>query len=151
MQWLLIPLVVVAGALNAVQAGSNQTLNKRLDHPFVSAMLVYAGGVLVTSVAWVVVRLATGKGLPPASAFAEVPWWGFIGGTMGAIYVLAMLTAAAKLGAGVFTAATVTAGTVTALVLDHFGWMGFEPHAAGLGRIAGGALMIAGLVLIAKF
>lgn len=70
---------------------------------------------------------------------------------MGAVYVLAMLTAAAKLGAGVFTAATVTAAVVTALVLDHFGWMGFEPHAAGIGRIAGGVLMGAGLLLIAKF
>ena len=46
---------------------------------------------------------------------------------------------------------TVTAAVITSLIMDHFGLLGFEVKPAGMGRIAGGALMVAGLGLIAKF
>jgi hypothetical protein len=36
-------------------------------------------------------------------------------------------------------------------LLDHFGWVGFEPHRAGIARLLGCGLMMAGLVLIDKF
>ena len=41
-----------------------------------------------------------------------------------------------------------TAATVTPVALDRVGRVGFEQHAAGLGRIIGGALMIGGLILV---
>jgi transporter family-2 protein len=40
---------------------------------------------------------------------------------------------------------------VCSVVLDHSGWVGFTEHAAGMGRIVGGLLMIAGFFLIARF
>jgi transporter family-2 protein len=40
---------------------------------------------------------------------------------------------------------------VTSIVLDHFGWVGFERHAASLWRILGGLLMVAGVALVAAF
>ena len=46
---------------------------------------------------------------------------------------------------------TVTVAIVTSLVMDHFGLLGFEIHKAGLARIAGGILMVAGIGLIAAF
>jgi transporter family-2 protein len=55
------------------------------------------------------------------------------------------------LGAATLTALVVTGQLVCSVLLDHFGLIGFEPHPAGLGRIAGCLLMIAGLVLIWKF
>jgi transporter family-2 protein len=36
-------------------------------------------------------------------------------------------------------------------VLDHFGLIGFELHPAGVARILGCLLMVAGLVLIWRF
>ena len=40
---------------------------------------------------------------------------------------------------------------VFSIILDNFGWLGFEPHPAKIGRIAGAAIMITGLFLVAKF
>jgi len=37
---------------------------------------------------------------------------------------------------------------VVSLVLDHFGWVGFEERTATPGRIAGVALVAAGVLLI---
>jgi transporter family-2 protein len=40
---------------------------------------------------------------------------------------------------------------VCSVVLDHFGWLGFEAHAASPLRLVGAALMIVGFVLISRF
>jgi transporter family-2 protein len=43
----------------------------------------------------------------------------------------------------------VTASVCACIVLDHSGLVGFQEHAASWGRIAGAALMIAGVWLVA--
>ena len=58
---------------------------------------------------------------------------------------------ARELGAASLTALVVTGQLVCSIVLDHFGWVGFAEHAAGVGRILGCALMVAGFFLIARF
>lgn len=65
--------------------------------------------------------------------------------------MIATLFVSQKLGSGLFIGATVTAGIVTSILLDHFGLVGLQQHPAGWGRLSGAVLMIAGLVLIARF
>jgi len=55
------------------------------------------------------------------------------------------------MGAATLTALVVTGQLVCAVILDHFGWIGFEVHPAGWGRVLGCILMIAGLAFISKF
>lgn len=152
MQPLLLVFAVVAGILNTLQSGSNSTLNKRLDHPFASAAVVYLGGLSLVALGWIGAQLiGRGGGFPAHDRIVQVPWWGWIGGTLGLVFVFGTLLVAPKVGAAVYTAASVSAGVLTSLALDHFGWMGFDQHTAGPGRLAGAALIVVGLVLIAKF
>lgn len=146
MQWLLLTFAACTGVLNTIQAGSNTTLNKVSGTPFWSAVVVFAVALCATTVAAVV----SGQRFP-AGAVNQVPWWAWIGGCFGALYILSMMMVANKVGAAVFMAVTVTAAIITSLALDHFGLMGFEQHRAGLGRIAGGLAIIAGLGLIVRF
>jgi transporter family-2 protein len=37
------------------------------------------------------------------------------------------------------------------LVIDRYGWFGMQAHDLSGGRIAGAALMVAGITLISKF
>ncbi|WP_350223139.1 DMT family transporter [Escherichia coli] len=55
------------------------------------------------------------------------------------------------MGAAPFLGMLVTAGVITSILLDHFGWVGFERHPATLWRIAGGLLMIGGVALVTIF
>lgn len=146
MQWLLIAFAAFTGMLNTIQSGSNTTLNKALATPLWSAACVFlvALGTTVTA------ALVSGQRFP-AGAVGQVPWWGWIGGVFGSLYILSMMMVADKVGAAIFMAVTVTMAIITSLVMDHFGLMGFEVHRAGLGRIMGGLAIIAGLGLIAKF
>jgi transporter family-2 protein len=132
MQWGLLAFALIAGVLNTVQTGANTQLNKALGAP------ALALAVLVTGARW------------QDAGWSQVPWRGWIGGVLGASYILANLLVADKVGAALFMGVTVTAAVVTSLVMDHFGLLGFEVKPAGAGRLFGGAMMIGGLLFIAR-
>jgi len=146
--YLLFVLVAVgAGITSALQSGTNNALQKALGTQLWTVSIVS----VVTLAVSLVLSLASGERLPSGQAVAQAPWWAWTGGVLGIVFVLATVYASPRLGAGLFVALIVTASTIAALVLDHFGWMGFEVHPAGIGRMAGAALMVAGVALIAKF
>lgn len=147
MSWLLYVVALVAGALNTAQSGANVTLNKTLEQPILTALIVAAVGAVV----YLAAAPFVGLGLPSGEKIAQVPWWAWIGGALGALYVLTTIFVAGQVGAAVFTGLTVTAAIATSILLDHYGWLGFDVHEAGLWRLAGGALMIAGLLLVCVF
>ncbi|MFT8245616.1 DMT family transporter [Roseomonas sp. BN140053] len=145
--WLLWPFAFLAGVLNTVQSGTNTTLNKALEQPVLAGMAVYGGGILG------LLLMSPFLGLSFAGLggkAAQAPWWAWTGGVIGAVYVLATLTLAGRMGAGPFTAVTLTAAVLASLAMDHFGLVGFEVHPANLWRVAGAVLMIGGVVLIAR-
>ncbi len=147
MTWLIAFLAIAAGCLNTIQAGANATLGKSLQQPIFAALVVAATNVIV----YLMAAIFLGFAWPDIDRIGQTPWWAWFGGALGAAYVLAMIFFADKLGAGIFTALTVTAAIITSVMLDHFGLMGFQQHVVNLGRLAGCVLMIGGLALIWKF
>jgi transporter family-2 protein len=147
MVWLLGLVAFAAGSLNTVQSGANSVLSKTLGQPIAAALIVATINVVVYLLAVPFVGLA----FPKTGAIAQVPWWAWLGGALGAFYVLTVIFLAEKLGAAIFTGLTVTAGIVTSVLLDHYGLVGFKQHAASLWRIAGCVLMIGGLTLVSIF
>lgn len=147
MKWLLLSMIALAGMFNTVQTGINMTLHKSIDSPGWAMAAVFGVGLLTSCI----VAVVSGQRFPGASVLTDAPWWAWIGGVLGAFYILTMMLASGKVGAAVFMGIAVTTAVITSLMLDHFGWMGFDVHRAGVGRIVGGALMIGGLALIARF
>ena len=138
-------LAVLAGALNATQSGMNSAMGKSVPPGWAVAFI---GGA--TTLSGLLAAAVTRAPFPRAGV-ALVPWWGWIGGCMGAVFVLSTLLVAKQLGAATFLAVSVTAAVLTTLAMDHFAWLGFREHPASIPRLIGGALMIAGLGLVAKF
>jgi transporter family-2 protein len=143
--------IVAAGLLIAMQAGSNATLQKSLHHPVVSSLVSFGSGAAVLLLALAIYTAVTRTPMPRGQQWSAVPWWGWIGGTLGAVYVLAMVLTAEKVGSGMFVGLSVTASILASLAIDHFGLLGFQRHTAGPGRILGGTLMVLGMFLIGKF
>ena len=144
---MLYLFLIVAGVLNGMQTGMNSQLNKSLGNPILAAPIVY----LVGLAAMLVAAPFLGARVGDYAKLADTPWWAFLGGLGGAVFIYAMLSTTQKVGAGVFLSLTVTAGVVTSVALDHFAAFGVDRHPAGIGRIAGVVLMMAGVGLIAKF
>jgi uncharacterized membrane protein YdcZ (DUF606 family) len=87
---------------------------------------------------------------PAPAALAGLPWWAWAGGAVQALTVFSVLVAAGASGAALFSALTVTGGTIPAVLLDHFGLLGFAQRDATLLRLAGCGLLVAGTVLVAR-
>jgi transporter family-2 protein len=143
--------IVATGLLIAMQAGSNATLQKSLQNPVLSSVISFGSGLAALLLALAIYTAVTKTPLPRGMQWSAVPWWGWIGGTMGAVYVLAGVLTAEKVGSGIFIGLSVTASILASIAIDHYGLLGFHRHAAGPGRILGGALMVAGMLLIGKF
>ena len=146
MKPFLFAFVIAAGALTAVESGANAKLTKTMGGPWWPAILFS-----LISLACLAVSAAVMGGPFPTGKLSSAPWWAWTGGAISAVYVMAMLIAPGQLGAGLFTGLTVTAAIVTSVALDHFGLVGFAVHTAGIGRLIGTALMVAGIVCVAVF
>jgi transporter family-2 protein len=148
---MLYIVIAMTGFLIAIQAGCNATLEKSLQNPVLSAFLSFCAGTAALLLAFAIYAAVTRTPMPRAAQWSSVPWWGWVGGALGAIYILCMVLTAEKVGSGIFVGLTVTATIVASLVMDHYGLLGFKQHTASPGRILGGALMVAGMLLIGKF
>jgi transporter family-2 protein len=147
MAWLIVPLAVLAGALTTLQAGSNAALKKSFGEPLPALLINYLLGISIVVLANIITR----QPWPSLDKLSGVPWWAWIGGLAGAVYGLTAILLAYRLGAATLMASVVTGQVVASVLLDHFGWLGFEVHAASVWRLLGAVLMIIGVVLIARF
>ncbi|AWB22606.1 MULTISPECIES: DMT family transporter [Methylobacterium] len=146
--WYLYGFAMLAGLANAIQPGPNSTLAKSSTQPFFAGLVV----VVVSGSALLVAGLVTGRlSLPSHEQAAQVPWWAWCGGVLGAVMTLSQLFIAPKLGAAPFLGTLVTVGVLASIALDHYGLFGFEVHHASIWRVLGGVLMVAGVALVALF
>jgi len=143
---LYLLLAIAAGVILPVQAGVNAQLRTVLGSPVAAALISFLVGI--AGLATVAVLLRTP--LPLARAWSETSPWQWAGGLIGAVYVLAAVVLAPKLGAGTLVAAVVAGQMVTSLLLDHYGLIGFPVHSLSLVRVLGAALVIAGVILIQR-
>ena len=147
MNWIYYLAAAASGMANPAQAGANAQLRKSSEHALFSAAIVYGSGLIFT----LLLQLIARQGWPDGAKLGNVPWWAWTGGVLSIASTMAGIELAQRLGSGAFTGVTVTASIILSIVLDHFGWIGFKQHTASWPRLAGGALMIFGLWLVARF
>jgi transporter family-2 protein len=140
----VVPLALLAGAVIAVQAGSNARLAQAAGGPVMAGLIT----CVVALVAMGVCVAALRPPVPAAADLAVAPWWAWIGGALGAAYVVAAAYLAPKLGAAAFAGFVIAGQLAASAALDHFGLVGFEKHPVGFTRLAGLALLLGGVYLV---
>lgn len=93
--WLLLLFAFVAGVALPVQFSINAVLRGFVGGPAVAATISFFGGTL----ALVVVALVLRESWPLGETVAHAPWWVWVGGLLGALYVLATIVVIPRLGA----------------------------------------------------
>ncbi len=145
--WLLLLFAFVAGAALPVQFSINAVLRGFVGGPAVAAAISFFGGTL----ALVVVALVLRESWPLGEAVARAPWWVWVGGLLGALYVLATIVVIPRLGAAT-TVGLILAGQVLAsIVIDHFGLIRVPVHELNIPRFAGAVLIVVGVALVQRF
>jgi bacterial/archaeal transporter family-2 protein len=144
----LIALVVAAGSLMPVQIAINSRLREAVGSPVASALISF----LVGSIALLLVLMWGGLGGKGAgfAGLVAAPWWAFLGGLCGAIYVCLSIVVLPRLGVAVIIAAAVLGQQVASLLLDSCGWLGVPRVPLTGGRLAGALLLMVGLWLLQR-
>lgn len=141
--YALLPLV--GGALIAAQAPVNARLRVILGSPVGSAFLSFLIGTVVLFAALVLVGEAGRLG-----AVGGGPWWAYIGGFCGAVFVFATLVAAPRLGVTATFVSVIVGQVALSALIDRFGWFGLQPIPLTPERIAAIGLLALSLVLLLR-
>lgn len=139
-------LGIVAGFGLTVQVGMNAQLRKVLQSANLAALISFTVG----TAALILLILLLRTPVPERAAFAAVPWWAWMGGLLGAFYVASSTIVAVELGATTLLGLALLGQLTTALVIDHFGWLGLPVNPITWARVAGVALLGLGVWLISR-
>lgn len=128
------------------QAGINSQLRMALGHPVVAATVSFVVGTIGLILAGLALRVPW----PDLKQAGAVPLWAWTGGLLGAAYITGAVVLAPRLGAAVLIASVMAGQLTAALLLDHFGLLGFARQNITPGRVAGAAFLLAGVYLIQR-
>jgi transporter family-2 protein len=137
----------LAGAMLPVQFGINAQLADWVGSPLRATLVSFVVG----TVALLAATLVFVRGWPGGERLGEAPWWVWLGGLLGAFYVLGSVVTAPKLGAATLVAVILAGQAVASLLVDHFGWVGFEENPVTPGRLVGMVLVAVGVALVRAF
>lgn len=148
MTYLLVPFALALGVVLTTQIATNKQLGEALENFYIPGAVNMAVGLLATAV----LSYFMTDALPTREAMRAAPWYSWLaGGLLGAVYITGNILLAPKLGAAALVGLVVAGQLVFSVLLDHYGWIGFEQHTAGLARIAGCVLMLAGVFLVSRY
>jgi transporter family-2 protein len=132
-----------AGSFLAIGSAANARLKQTLHSPIAAAAINFLVGF---SILTFLLALGIFKS-PDFARFANVPWWAFLGGFLGATFVSLSTLTVPKLGLTTSTLAVVCSQMVMSLIVDQFGWFGVPTHPLNLSRVFAISLLIVAIAL----
>jgi transporter family-2 protein len=135
------------GALLPVQAVLNTKLGKQTGGPLISSLLSFLVGLICLFIINLFVNYTALSNMKPLSVS---PWYLWMGGLLGAIYVSCIIFINQQQGVALTFALAVAGQIFISLLIDHFGLLGAFVRPLSISKIIGAILIIAGLFLIKK-
>ena len=142
-------LGILAGFALAIQTASNGALGKATHFPITAGIFsMFSGAIIMIVVVGLIQRNLTH--LTRAIGHGN-RWWIWIGGPLGALYLLGSLLLAPIIGAGTTIVLTILGNIVGGLIIDKYGLIGTPKRPVGLRQYTGLVVMIGGIALIKLF
>ena len=143
---LLSLLAATAGVCAAVQPVINAHLRAGLGSAVWANFLNFLIGLAAIALTAAFLRAP----VPHITLAAKIPWWGWTGGVLGAVYVGLAILLVPRLGAAAFITLLIAGQMIASVLLDHFGLIGLAQRPLDFSRALGVALVIGGVVLIRR-
>jgi len=148
-----IALAVAAGAVLPVQGAVNALLRHDLGGAaFAVGTVSFVVATLAMAAAQIMAAALPGASKPSLTpslhGLASLPWWGWLGGFAGATYVTTVFAAIPAIGAAATVGLTVAGQQVASVFVDKYGWLRLPQRPLSTTRLAGVALLLAGIAVI---
>ncbi len=149
MKYAYVLLGVLGGVALSTQSGVNSLLRVLwAKDPMLAAAVSFTVGALALFATLFALRM------PIPSLKGEgntTKWWHWTGGVMGAYLVAASIFLVPIVGASVLVALILAGNLAAAVVLDHFGLIGFKQRSVNIQRFLGIVLLMVGVGVISYF
>jgi transporter family-2 protein len=143
-----VTVVLLTGMMLPVQTAVNSKLRTFVVNPIYSALISFLIG---TTVLVILGGLMASQGQAGnLRGAANAPWWAWIGGALGAMFVTMAILAVPRIGAAGYSAAIITGQLVGALMVDHYGWFGLQKTTISPSKLAGAGLLLVSVWLIQR-
>jgi transporter family-2 protein len=141
-------LAFVAGAILPIQGAVNALLRSDLGAPLavgaVSFFVATAGMALV----FLLTAIATEMPKPQIRALPSMPWWAWLGGFVGAYYVVTVFMAIPEIGTAATVGLTIVGQQLVSVLVDRYGLLRLPQRPISGLRLTGVGLLLAGVTLI---
>ncbi len=136
---------IAAGAMIAFQSPINAKLGSIMGGPLVAAFFSFCIGTVFLGLLILIT-----KQYPDFTQLPKTQLWMFIGGVFGATLVFTTISTVPILGSALLISLLVTGQIMSGMMIDKTGFLLPNQYEIGWERILGAALVIIGVVLIAR-
>jgi bacterial/archaeal transporter family-2 protein len=144
--WVL--LAFVAGAILPIQGAVNALLRAELDAPLAVGTVSFAVATAGMALVFLLTAIATKTPKPQMGALPNMPWWGWLGGFVGAYYVVTVFMAIPEIGTAATVGLTIVGQQLVSMLVDRYGLLRLPQRPISGLRLTGVALLLAGVTLI---
>lgn len=137
---------VLIGMLSASTTAINGYLGKIVESPVKASVVSFVVGVIFLFIICLIMHIKNGS--PENIVLENKPWWMWIGGFFGAIFILANAYLARTIGTGMAVIVVLIGSTSGGLLIDQFGLFESPKKSITLRKIIGILIMIVGAACI---
>ena len=119
--WIWRAFGIFAGMLSATQIAVNGYLGKVVGSPIKASAISFTVGIIFLAIICIVLHFKNGKSESFKNESAKNPWWMWIGGILGGLYILANVYLSRIVGTGMTVIILLIGSTTGGILVDHFG------------------------------
>ncbi len=141
-----VVLALTMGVTVTLQPLMNAILARAIGSPFGAAAI----SISVAALGAIVMVAITGPGTMSRATLASVPWWVYLAGLIGTLFVAGGVVIAPVTGAQLFFISVIAGQLIGATLADHFGFFGLDVRPVSLERLLGLAFVLGGAFLVQR-
>lgn len=146
--WIWRAFGIFAGMLSATQIAVNGYLGKVVDSPIKASAISFTVGIIFLAIICIILHLKNGKSESVKNESAKNPWWMWIGGILGGLYILTNVYLSRVVGTGMTVIILLIGSTTGGILVDHFGMFESLKKLINAQKILGVLIMILGAAAI---
>ncbi|MFO8000136.1 MAG: DMT family transporter [Marinilabilia sp.] len=145
-KYIFILAALIIGGFLSVQGSINAHLSSYLKHPLQASLTNFLVGTVILIFLNIMLRTS----MPTLQEIRGVPWYLFLGGAIGAMFVTSVVLLIPRIGVTTMLAASIAGQLIIASIIDHYGFFNVSVHPLSISRAVGIVMLIGGILLIQR-
>lgn len=140
-------LIILIGLIGGIAVGTQSPIAGAMQQRVGGAagsFIVHVSGAILSALLLIL------RGGENIQAWKTLPWYMLMAGFPGVVLYLAISVVLPKLGGTAMITLIITGQLLVNVLVDQFGWFGVPVHPIGFTRLAGIALLMFGVFLVAR-